>query len=82
MKKARALKLWSKAGTGAGVENLISKQIVSFSAVAAARAHLAMVSVDVHDVIAKWAMERFVKNGHSQPAQNHGSEMMGVNMFV
>ena len=60
----------------------VAQEVVSFRAVAAARAHEAVVPVAVHSAFAKRASEVLLENGCSEPSLHHGFEENGLHVAV
>ena len=74
--------LGRKPGGCALVVAAVAQEVVSFRAVAAARAHEAVVPVAVHSAFAKRASEVLLENGCSEPSLHHGFEENGLHVAV
>ena len=74
--------LGRKPGGRALVVAGVAQEVVSFRAVAAARAHEAVVPVAVHGAFAQGAGEIFLEDGCSKPLLHHGFEENGLDVAV
>ena len=61
-------------------EKVVAKKVVPLSAVPPAGTHEAVVSMNVHGVVAVWAVERFSEHGNPEPPLDHGGEVLGVDV--
>ena len=74
--------LGRKPGGCALVVAAAAQEVVSFRAVAAARAHEAVVPVAVHGAFAERAGEVFLEDGYSEPSLHHGFKENGLHVAV
>ena len=71
-----------KPGGRALVVDGVAQEVVSFRAVAAARAHEAVVPVAVHGAFAQRAGKIFLEDGCSEPSLHTGVEEEGLDVAV
>ena len=74
--------LGRKPGGSALVVAGVAQEVVSFRAVAAARAHKAVVPVKVHSTFAQRANEVLIEDWCSKPSLDHGFEEDGLDIAV
>ena len=72
--ETRLFVLWGEARGRTLVVARVADEVVSFSAVASARADQAVVAITIHSPFAQRTGEVFLENGRSEPSLDHGFE--------